>query len=137
MFEALSWDGCWMVKLDWSSGELAEGLRCYRAEEFFLAHEHWESVWLKSQEPAKTFLQALIQITAAFHHLQRGNQQGTESLLRAALRRLDPFAASFGGIVVAPLREEVDVWLQALEGCNTPLPLSFPQINLDALADDA
>jgi uncharacterized protein len=58
-----------MTRLDWSCGELAEGLRCYRAEEFFLAHEHWEGVWLKAQEPEKTFLQALIQTTAAFHHL--------------------------------------------------------------------
>jgi len=32
-------------------------------------------VWLKAIEPDKTFLQGLIQITAALHHWQRGNQQ--------------------------------------------------------------
>ncbi|MEO6910519.1 MAG: DUF309 domain-containing protein [Edaphobacter sp.] len=132
--EILAQDGGGIVKLDWDRGELAEGLRCYRAEEFFLAHEHWEGVWLKSEEPTKTFLQALIQIAAAFHHLQRGNPQGTESLLRAALRRLDPFAASFGGIVVDPLREEVGGWLQTLEAHNAPLDHPFPQIRLDASA---
>ena len=33
------------VSLDWQHGALAEGLACYRRQEFFLAHEHWEDVW--------------------------------------------------------------------------------------------
>ena len=47
------------MKLIWTEGELGEGLRCYRAQEFFAAHEHWECVWLRSKEPEKTFLQGL------------------------------------------------------------------------------
>jgi predicted metal-dependent hydrolase len=116
------------MKFDWSSGALAEGLRCYRAEAFFLAHEHWEGVWLTCEEPEKTFLQALIQVAAAFHHLQRGNRRGTESLLGRALRRIDPIAISCGGIMLEPLREEIGVWLRALELHDGPLPSSFPQI---------
>ncbi len=42
--------------LDWSCGVLAEGLQCYKSGEFFLAHEHWEGVWLKCEEPEKMFL---------------------------------------------------------------------------------
>ncbi|MGA2169588.1 MAG: DUF309 domain-containing protein [Terracidiphilus sp.] len=116
------------MSLDWSCAALAEGLKCYRNQEFFLAHEHWESVWLKSQEPEKTFLQALIQITAAFYHLQRGNPAGAASLLRAALRRLDPFPSVFGGMAVTPLRENIGAWLQALDGEDRSLRLPFPQI---------
>ena len=59
------------MDLDWTHGRLAEGLRCYHAQEFFAAHEHWENEWLASQEPEKTFLQALIQVAAAFHHFRR------------------------------------------------------------------
>lgn len=103
------------VALDWSCGALAEGLQCYKSEEFFLAHEHWEGVWLKCEEPDKTFLQALIQITAAFHHLQRRNFIGAASLLRRALHRLDAFPAVYGGIEVEDLRESVRAWLLALE----------------------
>jgi predicted metal-dependent hydrolase len=117
------------MELDWSSGELAEGLRCYRAEEFFLAHEHWEAMWLKLPEPEKTFLQALIQVAAAFHHLQRGNRQGAESLLRHALGRMEPLPDVFGGIAVEPLRRQIDERLSALEARDTPLPhLASPQI---------
>ncbi|GGG72840.1 DUF309 domain-containing protein [Edaphobacter dinghuensis] len=120
-----------MAKLDWSDGALAEGLRCYRAEEFFLAHEHWEGVWLKATEPEKTFLQALIQTTAAFHHLQRGNRKGAASLLRAALRRLEPYGTSFGGVGVGALREEICAWLQVLEQEDVSLRLAYPAIVLE------
>ena len=64
------------MKFDWTQGALAEGLRLYDAGEFFAAHEAWESVWLLAQEPEKMFLQGLIQVTAAFHHLQRNNPLG-------------------------------------------------------------
>ena len=75
------------VRLDWTGGELAEGLRCFHAEAFFEAHEHWELIWLAAPEPEKTFLQGLIQVAASFHHFQRDNCAGTISLLRSALRR--------------------------------------------------
>ena len=71
------------MSLDWTSGPLAEGLRCYRNSEIFLAHEHWEGVWLNLREPEKSFLQALIQTAAAFHHLNAGNAVGSASLLRS------------------------------------------------------
>ena len=60
--------------LDLTSRELAEGLGCYQREAFFATHEHWELVWLETEEPEKSFVQALIQVAAAFHHWQRGNQ---------------------------------------------------------------
>jgi hypothetical protein len=124
------------MSFDWNDGALAEGLRCYRSEEFFEAHEHWEGVWLTCQEPEKTLLQALIQITAAFHHLQRGNPAGTTSLLRRALRRLDRFSAEYEGVAVGPLRESVRAWLEALDGMGMGVgagvegspQISFPRI---------
>ncbi len=120
------WNG--MMPLDWSYGALAEGLRCYRDGEYFLAHEHWECVWLKCEEPEKTFLQALIQITAAFHHLQRKNLAGTASLLRGALRRLDGFPAAYGGIEVDAVRESVRAWLEALNRKEALSGLTVPRI---------
>lgn len=116
------------MPLDWESGALAEGLRCYRNEEFFLAHEHWEAIWLECAEPEKTFLQALIQITAAFHHLQRKNFKGTSSLLRASLRRLDSYPDAYAGIAVEPLRESLRAWLLALDQESLSLKIPIPTI---------
>lgn len=115
------------MPLDWTIDPLAQGLRCFERRQFFDAHEHWEGVWLQASEPDKTFLQALIQTTAAFHHLERGNRVGATSLLRAALGRLEPYPPAYGGVEVAPLRESLRVWLDALERPGTPA-LPFPTI---------
>jgi hypothetical protein len=103
------------MNFDWTQGALAEGLRRYHAGQFFAAHEAWESVWLECQEPEKMFLQGLIQVTAAFHHLQRNNPRGTALLLQAALGRLQRYPARFGGISVTLLCDDIREWLQALE----------------------
>lgn len=116
------------MKFDWYQGPLAKGLRLYEAGEFFTAHEEWEIVWLSSPEPEKTFLQGLIQVTAAFHHLRRDNRLGTVLLLQAALRRLDLYPASFGGISVEPLCIEIRDRLRVLEAGGSALQLIPPKI---------
>ncbi len=123
------------MRLDWSRGELAEGLRCYRSEEFFEAHEHWECVWLEMPEPDKTFLQALIQIAAAFHHLKRRNPLGTVSLLSGAVRRLQRYPEEYGGIRVADLLLEIEVWLRTLQRDEDVASLAFPRFGLSERAD--
>jgi predicted metal-dependent hydrolase len=119
-----------MVKFDWTEGALAEGLRLYETGEFFTAHEAWESVWLGLPEPEKTFLQGLIQVTAAFHHLQQNNPLGTTLLLQAALRRLDRYPESFGGISVALLCHDIRERLQRLEAGEAAAQLVSPRIQL-------
>lgn len=118
------------MSLDWNSEALAEGLRCYRNAQFWNAHEHWETAWLRLKEPEKSFLQALIQTTAAFHHLQTGNLRGAVSLLAKALRRFRSCPECFGGIDLAQLREEANAWLLALESGQAARPASFPQIHI-------
>ncbi len=116
------------VSAGWNDGALAEGLNCYRKSEFFNAHEHWEGVWLGLREPEKSFLQALIQTAAAFHHLQSGNPAGTLSLLRRALRRLDACDACFDGVAVEPLRQGIHAWVVWLESGAGSRPERFPPI---------
>jgi hypothetical protein len=122
------WRGA--VSLDWQSGELAEGLACYGRGEFFQAHEHWELAWLRLHEPERSFVQAIIQITAAFHHLRQGNVAGTLSLLKRAQRRLAECPALFGGIAVEPLRTEVEAWLRGIE--SRDIPAIYPVISADS-----
>lgn len=115
---------------DWTAGPLAEGLHCYRTRQFFEAHEHWEAVWLTPLgEPEKSFLQTLVQISAAFHHLHRGNRTGAISLLTRAVRRLDHLPSHFCGINVARIRTDAHDWLAAIEQGNT-MPPSFPAFEI-------
>lgn len=113
---------------DWRRRELAEGLRLYRAHNYFAAHEQWEAVWLRSQEPEKTVLQAMIQVAAACHHYQRGNRRGVRSLLKAALRRLNANDdAAFESIRLGELRAALFLWLAALQApCATEAELEPP-----------
>ena len=113
------------MTFDWTQGPLAQGLRHYNAGEFFAAHEAWESVWLTTPQPEKTFLQGLIQVTVAFHHLQRSNPIGATRLLTAALRKLEPHSPSFCGISTTPLCDDVRGCLQSL--ATTP-PTSTSQL---------
>jgi hypothetical protein len=114
--------------LDWSNHALAEGLRCYESGAYFEAHEHWEGVWLKCAEPEKTFLQALIQVTAAFHHLERGNRVGTASLLRRSLGRLENFPSEYGGVAVEELRASMRAWLTVLDAAPERPVIALPKI---------
>jgi len=85
---------------------------------------------LHLKEPEKSFLQALIQTTAAFHHVQTGNIRGAVSLLGKALRRIESCPEAFGGIDVAQLREESGAWLLALKSGTGALPATIPEIRI-------
>jgi predicted metal-dependent hydrolase len=115
------------MTFDWTHGPLAEGLRHYDAGNFFAAHEAWESVWLHAPQPEKTFLQALIQVAVAFHHLQRSNPLGATRLLTAALRKLDLYPPDFTTLGVALLRDDIRANLDVLS--TTPLN-KMPTIQL-------
>ncbi len=117
------------MPLDWRSGGLAAGLACYRKQEFFEAHEHWEDVWNELADPEKSFLQGLIQVTVAMHHYQHANRAGALSLLQRALRRLERCPECFGGVDVVGLVSDVRGWLHALEN-GAPSPPAFPAIHL-------
>jgi predicted metal-dependent hydrolase len=118
------------MPLDWTQGDLFEGRRCFHSGAFFEAHEHWEAVWLAALEPEKTFMQGLIQVAASFHHFRRGNYAGTISLLRSALHRLDGYPEDFAGIVLAPFRQSIRSWLEALETAPQAAPPPVPQLHL-------
>jgi predicted metal-dependent hydrolase len=122
---------------DWTTGPLALGLHCYRTRQFFEAHEHWEAVWLTVSEPEKSFLQSLVQVSAAFHHLRRGNRVGAVSLLTRSLRRLDRSPSQFCGIDVERLRQETRAWLAALESGSADLPSAYPALEIIEQNDNA
>jgi uncharacterized protein len=119
------------MRLDWTSEPLAEGLRLYNSGEYFEAHEAWETVWLAATEPQRTFLQALIQVTAAFEHLKRNdNRLGASRLLSAALRRLGPYEPSFGNMDVDLLRADIRDRLDSLAADETPPPARIHPLSL-------
>jgi uncharacterized protein len=93
--------------------QFSRGIALFNARKFFEAHEVWEELWLVEPEPEKTFLQGLIQLAAAFHHHSRGNPRGTQSLMAAALAKLERFPDDRRGLDLAKLRVRAKQWAEA------------------------
>ena len=75
-----------------------EGLAHFNNAEFWEAHESWETLWLVAESDVEQFLQGLIQIAAAYHHVKRGTLRGAPRLFEAGLRRLASFPPNFCGV---------------------------------------
>ena len=87
------------------------GLESFNQGAFFASHEHLEDLWLRNRSDARPFLQGLIQLAAAFHHLNQGRFVGLMALLKSASARLRPYAPHMLGVDVAHL-------LLAIEACR-------------------
>jgi hypothetical protein len=78
---------------------LLQGIAHFNAHEFWHAHEAWEQLWLPATGPEKQFLQGLIQLAAAYHHVKRGTSpRGAVRLCDAALARLQPFPEGYDNV---------------------------------------
>lgn len=92
-------------------GLYLDGLASFNSGAYFASHDYLEDLWLRNRSPARPFLQGLIQLAAALHHLEQGRFVGLVALLKAASSRLQPFAPRMLGVDVAHL-------LLAIEACR-------------------
>src|SRR5438045_8695227 len=86
-----------MTKPDYAEHFLC-GVRHFNGHEFWEAHEAWETIWLAAESDVEQFLQGMIQLAAAYHHVKRGTHRGAARLFEAALRRLAACPLTFSGI---------------------------------------
>jgi len=75
-----------------------EGIAHFNASEFWHAHESWETLWLAARSETKQFLQGLIQVAAAYHHVKRGTLRGAPRLFEAGMAKLAPFPQGYCGL---------------------------------------
>lgn len=106
--------------------KFARGVAQFNRGEFFATHETWEQIWLTAREPHRKWLQGMIQIAAAFHHLQRKNTNGARRLLGRALGKLEDCPADYRGIRLDRLQAAAGRWLTALE--TKARPPAVPRI---------
>ena len=95
---------------------LERGIELFNRQEFFEAHEIWEDAWREEKDdPARIFLQGLIQVAAGFVKMQRGQPRGMGSLLLGGARKLSAFSPDGYGLNIAELLEAVAPWQKAAE----------------------
>jgi uncharacterized protein len=103
------------------------GIQQYNAGYFFESHETLEDVWYRSPMSARTFLQAIIQLAAAFVHLMRHEYPGTVRLLRHSLDKLEDAPDAILGVDASSLREDVRAALSQIKDLG---PTSFESWDL-------
>lgn len=84
-----------------------EGIRLFNEEKFFECHEALEQAWLAASGGQKLFLQGLIQVAVAMHHLRRNNLEGAGRLLSAGIQKLTPFAPAHESIEIGRLLSDL------------------------------
>ncbi|HEV7764904.1 MAG TPA: DUF309 domain-containing protein [Thermoanaerobaculia bacterium] len=81
-----------------ATSNIERGVTLFNAHSFWHAHEAWEEIWLTVTGDEKMFLQGMIQLAAAYHHVQRGTLRGGVRLFDAAMRKLEKFPNGMHGI---------------------------------------
>jgi uncharacterized protein len=106
---------------------LRSGVDLFNEGRFWHAHEAWEEIWLTAGTDTKAFLQGLIQLTAAYHHLERGTLRGAVRLFDAAIERLGAAAEACCGLDLSSLldraREHREWSRRALEAAGGVTPV--------------
>lgn len=109
------------------------GIDQFNLKSFFEAHETLEGLWHEYRETDRTFLQALIQISAGFYHLDQENLRGARSQLTKGAQKLGAYSPSHAGVDVAKLISDVRCCLDSLtdiEAGNRPVDRSlFPSLH--------
>ncbi len=91
------------------------GLEEFNSEAFFEAHEVLEDLWHEYRDPDRTFIEGLIQIAAAYYHLQSHNIRGAVSQFTKGGEKLSHYLPTYQQVSVAELLERVRENLRELE----------------------
>ena len=109
------------------------GIEHWNAEQFFPAHEAWETCWKQAkQTPDAEFFKGLSQLGAGYVHLLRGNLHGAKTLLRRGSGRIGRYDDGHQGVPVKSLTAvtagQADE-IEAAERAGGAAPeLAFPKI---------
>lgn len=91
---------------------------------YFEAHEDWEVLWLEARGAERRWLQALIQLAAAFVHYERGFfARGFASLLRDASEGFAGYAGPAWGLDLERLAAQIRPWARHAAEVATGTPL--------------
>ncbi|HXX95191.1 MAG TPA: DUF309 domain-containing protein [Planctomycetota bacterium] len=75
-----------------------EGVDCFNRQDFYAAHDAWESLWLERFGEEKDFLQGLILCAVALHHYGRKNLSGARSRFRLAMEKLEKYPPTYWNV---------------------------------------
>lgn len=90
------------------SAKALRGIDLHNEGEYFEAHEELEHAWMDEEGEYGYLYRALLQVTVAYLHIQRGNYRGATKMLLRVHQWLDPLPSTCKGVDVDRLRESVE-----------------------------
>jgi DUF309 family protein family protein len=115
--------------------DFARGITLFNSRRFWEAHEVWEGIWQNHAEDGRFFIQALIQLAAAYHQLLRKIYRGFVIHMRRARERLELFPATFLGIDVNVLLATIDRTLEAGNANDNLEEVDFSRIEIPQITN--
>jgi hypothetical protein len=97
-----------------------EGMKQYKAMDYFEAHEVWEDLWSNYYLEDRKFVQGLIQLAVSFVHISNGNKIGAKNLLRKCKEKFHEFNGIHRGIQINILLNQIEIVRLTYEGLDDP-----------------
>jgi hypothetical protein len=84
------------------------GVRKLNAGKYYDAHEDLEEAWMEASEHEGYLYRALLQISVAYLHIERGNHAGAVKMLLRLRQWLDPLPSACRGVDVGNVQENIE-----------------------------
>jgi predicted metal-dependent hydrolase len=113
------------------------GILFFNRQDFFEAHEVWESLWQDCCGPERRFYQGLIQAAVGLHHFANGNLRGAAKLYRSSRDYMDRFGSPYLGLDTTEFWRQMGHCFAELLAAPDPdrhlrpRPERMPQITLE------
>ncbi len=105
---------------------LCKAVQLFNHQLFFEVHEVLEDQWKLESGEVRLFLQGLIQIAVAFHHLGNRNFRGAIALLHDGLAKISPHQPTFLDIELANFVARLETCQQELQRLGPDRFQRFP-----------
>ena len=92
-----------------------EGLKHYRAGDYFEAHESWEELWSDYYLMDRKFIQGLIQLSVGYILISNLNINGARGLLNKCRPKLLEFSPEYKTLNIEDIIQSVDNSLKFLD----------------------
>ncbi len=109
---------------------LVQAAHLFNAGLYFEVHEVLEAAWQRLHGEVRLFVQGLIQIAVALHHLQDGNHAGARSLFRAGREKVAPHVPEYRGVATDDLLRAIEPWERCAEAESGAHGLTAPVLRV-------
>lgn len=114
--------------------EYVEFIELFNERNFYDCHEVLEELWLDYEGPARRYYQGLIHLASAYLLLMRGNMRGCRARFASTLGYFSEYPENYLGLDLEPLRVNVAMWLDRLDGCDTGARLRYVDAEVPMLS---